>query len=61
MALDTGEVACDHRRMFAGGLTFTDAAHQHALDELRGDRKRRRHELEVETRPLVRYDALIPA
>ena len=31
-----------------------------ALDELRGERKRRR-EPEVEIRPLARYDALIPA
>ena len=26
--LDTGEVACRHRRVFAGGLTFTDPQHQ---------------------------------
>ena len=26
--LDTGELACRHRRVFAGGLTFTDPAHQ---------------------------------
>jgi transposase len=61
VALDTGEVACRHRRVFAGGLTFTDLAHQAALEELRGERKRRRSEPEVEIRPLARYDALIPA
>jgi transposase len=61
VALDTGEVAARHRRLFAGGLTFTDPAHQAALDELRGERKRRRAEPEVEVRPLARYDALIPA
>jgi len=61
VALDTGELACRHRRVFAGGLTFTDPAHQAALDELRGDRKRRRRGPEVEIRPLARYDALIPA
>jgi hypothetical protein len=61
MALDTGVLACRHRRAFAGGLTFTDPAHQEALEELRGERKRRRREPEVEIRPLARYDALIPA
>ncbi len=61
VALDTGELACRHRRLFAGGLTFTDPAHQQALEELRGERKRRRSEPEVEIRPLARYDQLIPA
>jgi hypothetical protein len=27
VALDTGELAARHRRVFAGGLTFTDPAH----------------------------------
>jgi hypothetical protein len=58
VALDTGELAARHRRRFAGGLTFTDPAHQAALDRLRGQRRR---EPEVELRPLARYDALIPA
>jgi hypothetical protein len=58
--LDTGELAARHRRVFAGGLTFTDPAHQRALEELRGER-RRPSEPEVELRPLARYDALIPA
>lgn len=64
VALDTGEVAARHRRVFAGGLTFTDSAHQHALDELRSERRRGRVRSaapEVEIRPLERYDALIPA
>jgi hypothetical protein len=60
VALDTGELACRHRRVFAGGLTFTDPAHQRELDRLRGERRRAR-EPEVELRPLARYDALIPA
>ncbi len=60
-ALDTGEPACRHARVFASGLTFTDPAHQQALDGLRGERKRRRSEPEVEIRPLARYDRLIPA
>ena len=58
-ALDTGELAARHARVFAGGLTFTDPAHQSALDELRGARRQR--EPEVQLRPLARYDALIPA
>jgi len=58
-ALDTGELACRHVRVFAGGLAFTDPAHQAALERLRG--QRRRPELEVEQRPLSRYDQLIPA
>ena len=60
VALDTGELACRHRRSFAGGLTFTDPAHQSALDRLRV-RRRLRHQVEVEIRPLARYDQLIPA
>ena len=59
-ALDTGELACRHHRSFAGGLTFTDPAHQAQLDRLRGCRRRPKPP-EVETRPLARYDALIPA
>jgi transposase len=58
VALDTGELACRHERVFAGGLCFTDPAHQRALDELRGKRRR---EPDVERRPLARYDRLIPA
>jgi hypothetical protein len=59
VVLDTGELACRHRRVFAGGLTITDPEHQRALDRLRGVRQGR--EVEVEIRPLARYDALIPA
>jgi transposase len=60
VCLDTGELACRHARAFAGGLAFTDPAHQRALDELRGER-RRRPEPDVERRSLARYDRLIPA
>ena len=59
VALDTGELACRHRRSFAGGLTFTDPTHQSQLERLRGERRDR--QVEVEMRPLARYDALIPA
>ena len=60
IVLDTGELACRHRRSFAGGLTFTDPAHQTELERLR-QRRRQRHDVDVEIRPLARYDALIPA
>ena len=33
--LDTGELACRHRRSFAGGLTMTDPAHQTELERQR--------------------------
>jgi transposase len=60
VALDTGELAARHRRRFARHLTFTEPRHQHALNELRGERRQRR-DVDVELRPLARYDALIPA
>jgi len=60
VSLDTGELCARHRRSFAGGLTFTDPAHQAELEQLRGER-RRGAAVEVEHRPLDRYDALIPA
>jgi transposase len=59
VCLDSGELAGRHARVFAGGLSFTDPAHQQALEELRGER--RRGEPDVERRPLARYDRLIPA
>jgi len=59
VVLDTGELACRHRRVFAGGLTLTDPEHERALDRLRGRRLGR--DVDVETRPLARYDQLIPA
>ena len=59
VALDTGEVACRHRRVYAGGLVFTDPTHQTALERLRG--QRRGGQVEVEMRALARYDELIPA
>ena len=61
VVLDTGELAARHRRSFAGGLTFTDPAHQSELDRQRERRRRQRHEVDVEVRPLARYDQLIPA
>jgi hypothetical protein len=58
--MNTGELAARHRRSFAGGLTFTDPAHQSELERQRA-RRRGRHDVEVEIRPLARYDLLIPA
>ena len=60
VVLDTGELAGRHRRRFARHLTFTDPAHQRELERLRGER-RRPQEVDVDIRPLARYDALIPA
>jgi hypothetical protein len=60
VVLDTGELAARHRRSFAGGLTVTDPAHQNELERQRA-RRRGRHEVDVEIRPLARYDQLIPA
>jgi transposase len=60
VVLDTGELACRHRRVFAGGLTLVDPAHQTRLERQR-DERRQRHQVDVEVRPLSRYDRLIPA
>ncbi len=60
IALDSGELAARHARSFARHLTFTDPAHQRELERLRG-RRRRGPDIDVELRPLARYDALIPA
>jgi transposase len=60
VVLDTGELAGRHRRSFAGGLTITDPAHQSQLD-LQRARRRQPRDVDVEIRPLARYDALIPA
>ena len=60
VALDSGELAGRHRRRFARHLTFTEPVHQRELDRLRRER-RRGSDVEVELRPLARYDALIPA
>jgi transposase len=57
VALGTGEIVARHRRRFARHLTIAASEHERALRELRtGD-----GEVEVEVRPLARYDRLIPA
>ena len=60
VVLDTGELAAHHRRVFAGGLTIVDPAHQTELERQR-DRRRLRDQIDVQQRPLSRYDRLIPA
>jgi hypothetical protein len=56
ICLDSGELAARHARRFARHLTIASPEHEAALRELRvGDRG----EVEVEARPLERYDALI--
>jgi transposase len=57
VALDTGELACRHQRCFARHRTITALEHTRALRTAR----RGRTGIEVQTRPLAHYDALIPA
>lgn len=56
-ALDTGEIACAHRRSYARHRTISDLQHLRLLKAGRAAST----EPEVERRPLERYDALIPA
>jgi transposase len=57
VALDTGEVACRHRRSFAKHRTITALEHARALKTQREER--RGGDPDVEVRSLARYDALI--
>jgi hypothetical protein len=61
VVLDTGELAARHQRRFAGGLTVTDRAHQTELERARERRREQRDAIEVEIRPLSRYDELLGA
>jgi hypothetical protein len=56
VALDTGEIACRHARVFARHRTITALEHARAL---RTGRRGVSAETPVEIRPLARYDALI--
>ena len=55
VALDTGELACQHARVFARHRTITALEHARALKAGRGVST----ETPVEIRPLARYDALL--
>jgi transposase len=57
--LDTGELAAQHTRIFAGFQTIVDPAHQGQLELQRERRRQQRHQVDVEQRPLSVYDALI--
>jgi transposase len=57
VALDTGELACQHQRSFAKHRTVTALEHARALKSQR--RERSGSEPEVEVRSLARYDDLI--
>jgi Mu transposase, C-terminal domain len=57
VALDTGEVACRHRRIFARHRTLTAFEHARALRAGRDDR--RDSGAQVQIRPLDVYDRLI--
>ena len=56
VALDSGELACRHERVFAKNRTVTALEHARTLRERRGDRGDR--EPVVEQRPLSVYDEL---
>lgn len=56
--LDTGELAAQHSRIFAGSQTIVDPAHQNELEAQR-QRRRQQHHIDVEQRSLSVYDALI--
>ena len=58
--LDSAEVVANHERCFAKRRTITDPDHQALLDAMRGHR-RHHIDIEVDERPLARYDALIPS
>jgi hypothetical protein len=63
VALDTGELAAEHRRVFAAGQELTDPAHQRALERLRLERhaSKPRAGEDVQLRDLSVYDRLAEA
>ena len=60
VALDTGELVCQHRRVFAAGQELTDPAHLAALERLRLERYRGKPLAgeDVQVRDLSVYDRL---
>ena len=63
VALDGGELAARHGRVFAAGQELTDPAHQQALDRLRTERYRGKPPAgeEVQVRDLSVYDQVAEA
>ena len=63
VALDTGELAARHRRVFADGQELTDPVHQQTLEQLRLARYRGKPAVgeDVELRDLAVYDHLAEA
>jgi hypothetical protein len=63
VALDSGELACRHRRVFAAGQELTDRAHQQALERLRLARYRGKPPAgeDVQVRDLSVFDRLAEA
>ena len=63
VALDTGELAARHRRVFAAGQELTDPVHQQTLEQLRLARYRGKPAVgeDVELRDLSVYDHLAEA
>ena len=63
VALDTGELAAKHRRVFAAGQELTEAAHQELLEGLRRERYRGKQPAgeAVEVRDLSIYDRVTEA
>jgi transposase len=60
VVLDSGEFACGHQRSsLAGSPSPTRAIRTSSIAS--AARRRQRHEVDVEVRPLARYDRLIPA
>ena len=60
VALDSGELACRHRRVFAAGQEITDRAHQQALERQRQARYAGKPPAgeDVQVRDLAVYDGL---
>ena len=61
VALDTGELACSHRRVFAGNQEITDQTHRDALERLRTARYGARPPAgeDVQVRDLADFDRLV--
>jgi transposase len=61
VALDTGELACRHRRVFAAGQEIADPAHQAALERLRHARYAGKPSAgeDVQVRDLSEFDRLV--